>query len=408
MNKIKKCKPIETISFTANATDSFLKSNDFICGINMPDALNGKQTHCLPPYARRKAFLVDSYPSCPENWMRSEGRITSYFVPIQEGKGLWLDFNRNDNKTHHVAIVISIQGINPITGMPCTDPQLEQYIDECPKHKIKFGPERYCEKCGYKWPKQNYICTTGTPDGMLWLDGFRSINGIVRQYILTQEKIKGVASNIIGNQRVYAIGVSFFLSKEKRPAKVRQTISYHNWKPFASTGDTVKYGAGGSSCGNFGTTTKYKFLGSLGEQKKEASDFSTLVFSRSVKDNKPRSETLCYTSNVECCSASPANLAIESEDNGQFEEAIGEIFGASQSEDADHVKVKTMEVGAGAKIDQFIYDDPKRLDFWHDQPEAIIVINYCTEEEATAIINNGMKDLTGDPEGYLKNIPVGN
>ena len=161
-------------------------------------------------------YLVDKYPACPSDWMRSEGIIKSYFVPVVEGHGMWIDFNENDNNNHHVAIVISIQGINPITGLPCQDAQLEQYIEECPKHKIKFGPDRFCKKCDFKWPKQNYICTTGTPHGNFWLDGFKAANGIVRQYILTAEKMRGVASNIIGKDRVYAIGISFFLSKEKK------------------------------------------------------------------------------------------------------------------------------------------------------------------------------------------------
>ena len=177
-------------------SDYLMDSNGFFCGINMPEALESKEKdnseykHRLPPYARRKAFLVDEYLACHSNWLRSSGRITSYFVPIQEGKGLWLDFNKNQERNYHVAIVISVQGVNPITGMPCKDAQLEQYIDTCPKHNVKFGPNRYCEKCGYKWPKQNYISTTGNNVNELWLDGFRTAEGIVRQYILTKEDTK--------------------------------------------------------------------------------------------------------------------------------------------------------------------------------------------------------------------------
>jgi len=212
------------MSFSTGNFGSAMQNEKFTCTFNMPAALVGDATHNLPPGNVRKTFLVDEYPRCPANWMRSEGRVKSYFVPVQEGAGMWLDFNGNLGLDRHVAIVISIQGINPITGMPCEDPQLEQYIDTCPKHKIKFGPDRYCKKCDLKWPKQNYICSTGHPGGSFWIDGFKSAEGIVRQYILTAEKIRGVASNIIGKDRVYAIGLSFFTSKEKKPEPPTQLM----------------------------------------------------------------------------------------------------------------------------------------------------------------------------------------
>ena len=60
----------------------------------MPDALVSQKEgeeefkHRLPPYSKRKAFLVDEYPACPSDWMRSEGKLTSYFVPVKEDKGM--------------------------------------------------------------------------------------------------------------------------------------------------------------------------------------------------------------------------------------------------------------------------------------------------------------------------------
>ena len=97
--------------------DYYMRNNEFGCGFNTPEALEGEDAFKLPPYAKRRAFLVDEYPACPENWMRSEGRLKSFFVAVQEDKGMWLDFNECSNHTHHVAIVISIQGVNPITGL---------------------------------------------------------------------------------------------------------------------------------------------------------------------------------------------------------------------------------------------------------------------------------------------------
>jgi len=170
-----------SIRFSGATRDYLMRNNGFSVGFNMPPALSGEEIKTLPPYNKRMHFLVDKYPACPKDWLRSEGIVKSFFVPVVEGSGMWFDFNDNESHTHHVAIVISVQGVNPITGMPCNDAQLEQYIEECPKHKIKFGPDRYCSKCDYKWPKQNYITTTGTPRGHFWLDGFRTAEGIIRQ-----------------------------------------------------------------------------------------------------------------------------------------------------------------------------------------------------------------------------------
>src|SRR5207244_4154404 len=75
----------------------------------------------------------------------------------------------------------------------------------------------YCEKCEHNWPPQNYMSTTGQPNGMLWLDGFLDSHGVTRQYIFTEEECRGVASQIIGNERVFAIGIAFFLSKQPKP-----------------------------------------------------------------------------------------------------------------------------------------------------------------------------------------------
>ena len=102
----------------------WMKSNGMFVGLNTPDALKSEELdQSLPPYMRRAGRLVDKYPASPTKWMKSEGRVASYFVPVTEGSGMWLDFNKNAKHTHDVAIVISIQGVNPLTGLPCKDPQ---------------------------------------------------------------------------------------------------------------------------------------------------------------------------------------------------------------------------------------------------------------------------------------------
>ena len=322
------------VIFNASSYDYLMRANGCSVGFNMPEALKGESTHSLPPYRKRMPYLVDEFPACPTNWMRSEGKTKSYFVPVNEGDGMWLDFNNNEFHTHHLAIVVSIQGINPITGMPCNDAQLEQYIEECPKHKIKFGPDRYCKKCYFKWPKQNYICTTGTPNGSLWLDGFKAADGVVRQYILTEEKMRGVASNIIGKDRVYAIGLSFFLAKDKKPVEAPSRGLAGNW----TTSNNSYVGA------PYGTPTGgyWNFFGNI---------------KGSTNDPYVGSETHVFCSSV----GKNACLDMLSVDDPNFDSQktlkAKSLFRCATASNV--IQTKKLEIGAGAKIDQLIYDDPK-------------------------------------------------
>ena len=82
------------------------------------------------------------------------------------------------------------------------------------------------------------------------------------QHILTAEKIRGVASNIIGKDRVYAIGLSFFTSKDKKPEPVQRprsrgmikyggdTHNHYYAQPqfFSPTHTTLDWQIGSNTC----------------------------------------------------------------------------------------------------------------------------------------------------------------
>jgi hypothetical protein len=277
-----------------NLEDHWMTAGDMKVGLNMPDALLDRKDgseHDLPPFRRRKSFLVDEYPGCPSEWPRSEGSQISYFVPVIKDKGMWLDFNPCSEAVHEVAIVVSIQGINAITGLPSEDVVLEQYKEECPKHKVKFGPHRFCEKCGYRWPKQNYLSTTSTPEGNLWLDGFRSGDGVVRQYLLTEERLRGVAAAIVGERRVHAIGISFFLSKAMKPKHdivlERREIIYGGQPNFFSPVHTpVNWQVGKDSTADYKGYDQYLTICDSENVTTSSSSYSTGSSSSSSKSFK--------------------------------------------------------------------------------------------------------------------------
>lgn len=386
----------------------FMESEGLFAGFNMPPALSSKDDlmHSLPPYRKRAFYPVDEFPGCPSNWVASRGRSRSYFVPVVEGDGMWLDFNKNDNNEYQVAVVVSIQGVNAITGLMTSDEHLEQYIENCPKHNEPFGPKRWCEKCGYHWPKQNYICTTGTPRGQFWLDGFRAADGAVRQYLLTAEKMRGVASNVIGEERVFAIGLSFFLSKNPKPKQSINTILRNS----------PSYGGGfiGSEWSDC-WSTKFKSpdplytyctskgLNGIISTQKLSSEFP---IDTSVEICSNTTEHQLFDSNISNNTSGPIAMACCSSLGGG-------TVGSAHSESGQilargMVKAKNLEVGAGAKIRQQIYDDPESLDFWRDEASAIICVNYVLENDAIEIFKRGRLDLSGSPDGFLQGIPVGN
>lgn len=469
-------------------SDYWMSSNGLYCGVNMPSAKSGEDIHSLPEYAKMKAYLTDEYHAVPKNWMQSEGRLASYFIGVLKGRGMWLDFNKNANHKHDVAIVISIQGVNPITGLPCTDPCLEQYIDNCPKCKEKFKANRYCEKCEMHWPKQNYICTTGQPNGELWLDGFKSAEGIIRQYIFTEDtvsKINGVASNIIGKDRVYAIGISYFLSKNPKPTIAPRAFNdgytghslVERWhccsgpitekqldnSQLISTRQTMDSNevqtsgtlTGGKVYDYFCETSTpasraaeaqyYKDHPEVAAQEKaEAEEWAknnkSLLDDLSSSLSDPN-QTMVTGHNFELdwhkkCGdpQSTVDRIGEVSDTAygkpQFFSPLLDVNGKPQKDIdqmlAEHhmavqraknlkaidpntgVKLKKVEVGAGAQINQRIYDDPHSLSYWQEEPEALIVINYGFSMEIETILDAGKRNKKIKQEGFLQGIPVGN
>lgn len=368
-----------------------MQINGLFAEINLPDAPKGEGTYSLPPYKRQTTHKVDDYAGCPKNWMNGSSKAASFFLPVDTGKHLWLDFNSNWSHAHHIAIVMSIQGINPITGLPTKSLRLEQYRDKCIIHGDEFGADRFCQKCNdnvpgdydgspvtafpSKWAPQNYMTTASHTRGELWIDGWMAEDDTIRGFLITSEMMKGVASQIIGEDRVWAIGIAFYLAKEPKP------------RPKPSGRVMRSHGISGQSVNCDLEATK-----GINEV------FGASMDSSSYNTTLPQGQGMGYRgiddmAKLRTAMSVPANADME------------EHFVSTES----LVETEKLEIGAGAKIKQKLcYLDPNDPDYYKDEPEGLIYINYCTQEDCAKILAAGKIDRTKGGEGFLSGLQTGN
>lgn len=391
--------------------------NGLHCTFNMPHALEARYDHegneidqNLPPYGQRTAFSVDEFgKACPQNWMRGDPKSGSYFVPVEPDHGLWLDFNANRDHTHHVAVRISIQGVCAVTGLPTEGRlHLEQYRTRCPKHDIELGAERFCKECGFKWPDQNYLATTGTREGLFWLDGFRAKDGCTRQFVFTEEEMRGVAKQIIGEKRVFAIGLAFYLSKEPKPQPKYPTYAcrraaFGGVKSLSGSGPAFKGGVVSHPPHHFdllhasapaeeGLEGIEETGGGLMCIEEEHLD---APYTPATEGPPGLTDKVCFLGGPE------ETMLVAPESSASHHTPTPAI------QSTPRPRPKHLEIAAGARIDQPIFRDPSDLAFWQDEPAAIIYINYCDEATARAILSQGKEDRTAHGEGFMDGLVVG-
>lgn len=377
----------------------FMEVNGLKCQINLPNAPEGKGIHNLPPYAARPVYKVDEFPACPTNWMHGSAKASSYFFPVGKGKHMWFDFNDNRSHTHHLAIVMSIQGINPITGQQSKILRLEQYREKCPVHTNEdFKQDRFCEKCDFKWPSQNYMTTVSTPGGLLWVDGWRTAAETIRGFLITAETMKGIATQVIGEDRVWAIGVAFYLSKEPKPSRPAGSgllrsagmsfnqSSPHKMYSYGHSGQT--YSAKVPPPTNINNVAKGSSAGSMSS----AGGGGTM--SRNLSSPAPGSSMPMaggYDEGTPC----------------SFNDDFASVIPAST--EITPIETEKLEIAAGAQIKQELaYHDPNDLDFYEEEPAGVLYGNYCTQNDFEKIIAAGARDMTKGGEGALAGLDVGN
>lgn len=331
--------------------------------------LTGNGIHPLPTGTPLPVFYADEFEKWPQNWMKGPG---VFLVPVRANKGLW--FNWRDNDEENTAIIPTVKGCNPITGLQTTGFHLEKYDTKCPKHIIDFIGNRFCTECNYEWPDRSYV--SGSP---AWFDGFR--NGeYVRQFFFTEEELRDVATHLIGKENtVPAFGFAFY------SPKVRRTIpTYRGIQNIFYTS----------------TVTPIPMTKGTGDLYGLNVTYETKTSSYSNTD------LICSDQSEPCAMAGLIGRGPGSGVRGSINrfktrtKDYGEI--------SDGEPVKEVSVGAGAIIDQKLNTDPYPLDSWNDKPDAVMTIYFVFQEKFEELKTGGMRDIfSGVKEGMLSNVPVG-
>jgi len=377
-----------------------LTNGSYSAKLMKADRLKGEGIHGLPHGTPIMAIPIHCLPGVPDGWVKDPG---SYVIEVDAEHGLWFDWTDNDED--NVAIVPTVKGMNPITGMKTEDVGMHQYREQCPKHHIPFAYNYYCEKCEYCWPPQNYI----SDPNILWWDGFRQPDGTVRQFFFTEEDERDVADAIIGKKNtIPAFGFAFYRCKnERRPIIDNRSISILNksndnfkgvinsdcsWTTYSisSSGSSSNSSSNSSSSSSISSSISTKGVDALASVYNVTSD----VGHNKVRSLKRSSSKKRYGSKTLYGSKTFSPIA---SNNKKFkEETAQERFN------------KDVSVGAGAKIRQSLDIDATPLDEWGENPEAVITLYFVFSEQLEQIIEKGgIKKLENKPEGYLENVPVG-
>ena len=347
-----------------------MECGGFKASLKQATRLTGEGIHGLPCGTDVSVFPIAALPGCPESWVRATG---TYVCPVDSNWGLWFDWTMNDK--YNTAIIPSVKGMNPITGQKIDHIGMDQYRDKCPIHNTEFSHDRYCEKCDYKWPPQNYVCYPDT----LWWDGFRSPDGSVRQFFFTEDEKRDIASLVIGKENtVPAFGFVFYRTK------VQRNITPPNTSRIASFGGDILYGAGGSSAGS-------KPL--ISYSSDHYNDAGNMMMSLEEDDV-----------------VGPAPKAGEATCSVQHLNSSRRYLRSNETKTSGGITLppKEVSVGGGARINQSLSVDPLALDSWCEKEAALIRLYFVFEPQFREIVEKGgIKDISGTDTGYLSGLPLG-
>lgn len=385
----------------------------FKASIKEAERLTGDYVHSLPPGDSIPVYHSDSFLKYPENWMKGPG---VFVIPVKPNKGLWFDWTMNDS--NNTAILPTVKGCNPITGLQTSGFFLERYDNKCPKHGCNFEADRYCPECNYKWAPQNYVCAPNT----LWWDGFRADDGTVRQFFFTEEMMRDIATAMIGKENtVPAFGFAFYSPKERRPeikTEPRHTYNLLYIKQVFDPSNIYYFAPSNNINSTLGSTLNSVDFSSIKGVKGISGSSGKSGF-RSIKKIKKYSSSdhirgAGFGDHINLCSSNlneSAPVLFAQPDNSEIKlscDSVNEEYNSSSYPDkTNFVPEKEVAVGAGAKIRQSLNQDNYPLDSWKDKPDAVMTLYFVFQSEFEKMAAGGLKDVEGRKEGMLEGLPVG-
>jgi len=371
----------------------------FSAVIQKAERLVGDYVHGLPPGKPINVYPVDAFEKPLGNWVKGAG---NYVVPVESDWGLWFDWTMNDYL--NTAILPTVKGMNPITGQRTNGFALERYEEKCPVHKIKFKDGLFCEKCNFKWPKQNYVASPNT----LWWDGFRTSDGKVRQFFFTEDLLKSIPEQVIGKEdTVPAFGFAFYQTKVRRewpkqkgsrtgigvtgPMGSKGSIGQNYWfHPMAGTG---KPAPGIYTCQIDNDTI-------VGANSVQVDSGEITLSNNGSSASFDNDSVKCMYIN------SSGNISLGTSNPTTKLKLDGDGF-LRTVKTKKQVKNAEVGVGAGAEIAQGLEIDSLKLSDWQDKPSSVMRLYFVFTDQFKSIADKGMKDLTGEKEGYLAGLKTG-
>ena len=384
-----------------NIEQTTIEHKGYKAQIMEADRLTGEQTFGLPPGSPLPVYPVDMFLKAPENWLKGSG---SFVIPVKPNKGIWFNFRMNSEI--NTAVIMTVKGVNPITGIQTSGFHLEKYDTKCPKHGCDFLAERFCPECNYKWPDRGYLSQVP-----LWWDIFYTGDGIGRQLYFTEDELRDVSSALIGKENITknAFGFAFYSPKERRPEPVNNiktdpiTIyNYHSYPPYYWPNG---YWDGGYWYGGFGYYYPYFTYWSYQNDIRLYNNSSA---------GRGQSSSVMYNNSGESSNASNilgascADTSSEELKTYSCRSANITSNGGVQAQYCSSLEeIKDISIGAGAKIEQGLPEDPYGLDTWKDTPDSVMTVYFVSEKQFEQLKSDGVRDLVGNKEGMLSTIPVG-
>jgi len=323
-----------------------------------------KDVHCLPPAGGvMKEYKVADY-FCPDEWSKD-----AVFIPVKEGQPLWFDLRAN----RECACLLAIQRLNPVTGEPA---DLEAGLS--------------------KDPQQNYL---KLPEQQ-WLDGYAN-DGKVYQFVITKEGVGlAVSEHVLPKhmQDSHALGFAFYEPKNPKPVSSSPRWRSDPTVKFIGTSDVALdcsdgYLDGamaaldcGDDCDSYQCSAEIYCRGIVGPSN------------NSFLKSAVVSETSAKIAEIPECDSDAREL---------YSEHKPEVVNILEEHEDAETDLSNASMGQGGRINQKIVTDNNTVEYYHNEPSAVLTIYFALPGVFDNIMKKGKRQDKNRPDKYKMSGKVG-